>query len=94
MEIQELLNKIEELQERVNKLEKIERRRKNTKLFKVLLVLIVIGVVGVFIYKGYKYINDNYLKPIDEIKEKVDIKDTIKEESDNIYNKLFKKTEE
>lgn len=94
MEVQELTKKVEELQERLSKLEKIEKRRKSTKFIKISIKIIIIIAIGIFIYKGYKYVDEHYLKPIDEIKEKIEIKDNIKEKTNGIYDKIFSNNNE
>lgn len=98
MNTEELQNKIEELELKVSKLERIEKRRKTTRIFKISIKVIIILVLAFYVYKGYKYVEETYIKPFNEIKEKFDgaenIKDNIQEDYNNIYNKYFNKKEE
>ena len=76
MEEISLQEKVKVLEEKVKKLEKIEKRRKTIKWIKISIKLTILIVIGIFLYKGYKYVNDNYIEPLDKIKEEIkNIKD-------------------
>jgi len=75
-----LEEKVKILEEKVKKLEKIENRRKRIKWIKISIKLVIIAIICIFMYKGYRYLKDNYIDPFDnlrnELNEKLDkIKD-------------------
>ena len=64
--------KIKELTERIEKLEKIEHKRMVKNRIKIIFGIIKYIVIIAFLYFGYNYINEKYIKPY---KEKIDYVD-------------------
>ena len=63
----ELENKILELTKRIEKLEKIEKRRKIILIIKIVFYIILIIALCLLIYKMYLYINNNIIKPLNNV---------------------------
>lgn len=68
----DLEEKIKELEARIIVLERAERNRKAKNLFGILIRIAIIIVIGVILYKAYLYVDKTYIRPVKEIKEKVD----------------------
>ena len=63
----ELEKRIEELNNRLEKLERIEKRRKTMLIIKIILYIVIIVIISILIFKAYIYINDNIIKPLNNI---------------------------
>ena len=64
----ELEKKIEELNGRLEKLENIEKRRKTRLIIKIVLYVIILVILVILGIKLYCYVNNNIIKPINNIK--------------------------
>ena len=63
----ELKKRIEELEERVDELEDRERKRKIAHIIKICIKVLIIALIIFGIWKAYNYVNDNYIKPLNDI---------------------------
>ncbi len=66
-----LEEKVRTLEEKVNKLEKLERRRKVIRWIKFGIKTAILVVICIFVYKGYKYLKDNYIEPVDNLRQQL-----------------------
>lgn len=88
---EELKQRIEELEDRVDELEDKEHKRKIFRIIKLCIKLAILGLIIFGIYRVYSFVNDTYIKPLNNIiEDSEEIKDSLDFSSISDWIKSFK----
>lgn len=88
---EELKQRIEELEDRVDELEDKEHKRKIFRIIKLCIKLAILGLIIFGIYRLYSFVNDTYIKPLNNIiEDSEEIKNSLDFSSISDWIKSFK----
>lgn len=88
---EELKQRIQELEDRVDELEDKEHKRKIFRIIKLCIKLAILGLIFFGIYRLYSFVNDTYIKPLNNIiEDSEEIKNSLDFSSISDWIKSFK----